>query len=110
MDADAKTKAVEERHGGQHLVAGPEHGIGCDDLLGKGVEVFVGQYDAFGRSGGAAGIENDGGVFGFALYFVIIEAVPGELHEFAPADDRRFLRDLLDLPSFRQHVAGPDGS
>ena len=62
VDAHAQAEAVEQRHGGEHLVAGAEHRVGGDDLLAQGVEVPVGQHDALGGAGGAAGIEDDGGV------------------------------------------------
>lgn len=62
VDAHAEAEAVEERHGGEHLVAGVEHRIRRDDLLAECIEVLVRQHDALGRAGRTAGVENDGGV------------------------------------------------
>ena len=62
VDAHAQAEAVEQGHGRQHLVAGPEHGVGGDDLLTQRVEVAVGQHDALGGAGGAAGVQDDGGI------------------------------------------------
>ena len=110
MDAHAKTEPVEQRHGSKHLVARPEHGVGRDDLLAQRVKVFIGQFNAFGSAGGAAGIQDHGGVVGFSLHPVSAVAEPGDLHEIVPADHGSILRDLLDLASFGEHVAGTDGT
>ena len=75
MDADAEAEAVEKRHGSQHFVPDPVHGVGSDKLLREGVKVFVGQYNALGGAGGAAGIQNNGRIIGFPADFILIEAV-----------------------------------
>ena len=111
VDAHAQSEAVEQGHGGQHPVAGPEHGVGGDDLLAEGVEVAVGQHDALGGAGGAAGVEDHRRIVKTTLHpVVLIEAEPGHVHELLPADHRRVIGDLLDLAPLSQHIAGPDGA
>ena len=111
MHAHAQTEAVEQGHGRQHPVAGPEHGVGGDDLLAQCVEVAVGQHDALCGAGGAAGVQNDRGIVVASLHpVVLVEAVPGHIHKFLPPDDRRVLGDLLDLPPLGEHIARPDGA
>jgi len=111
MDAHAQAEAVEQGHGRQHLVAGAEHGVGGDDLLPQRVEVAVGQHDALGGAGGAAGVQYHGGIVIATLHpVVLVEAVAGHVHEFLPADHGRILRDLLDLPPLGEHIARPDGA
>ena len=80
MDGHAQAEAVEHGHNGQHLVAGPEEGVGGDDLGCQGVEIAVGQQDALGHAGGAAGIQDGGGVLGLAADLI-------DLHIFAPAQE-----------------------
>ena len=109
MDADAQAKPVEQRHGGQHFVAGAEHGIGRHHLLAQGVEILIGQDDALGGAGGAAGIEDDRRVIGTALYLIVIEAVFAHTHKVGPADDRGIVGNLFDFPALGQHVTGPNG-
>ena len=109
VDADAEAEAVEDRHGGQHLVPGAEHRVGGNDLLGEGVEVTVGEHDALGGAGSAAGVEDDSGVVVAALYLVVVEAALGQLHEFLPADDRSVLWNLGDLIALGDHVTGLQG-
>ena len=100
---------MEQRHGGEHLVAGVEHRVRRNDLLTKRVEVPVRQHDALGRAGRAAGVEDDGGVVAGALDGIIPEAGLAHVHEFLPADDRRVLRDLGDLAALGEHIARADG-
>ena len=109
VDAHAEAEAVEERHGGEHLVAGVEHWVRRDDLLAECIEVPVRQHDALGRAGRAAGVEDDGGVVAGALDGVIPEAGLAHVHEFLPANDRRVLRDLGDLAALGEHIARADG-
>ena len=109
VDAHAEAEAVEERHGGEHLVAGVEHRVRRDDLLAERIEVLVRQHDALGRAGRAAGVEDDGGVVAGAPDGVIPEAGLAHVHEFLPADDRRVLRDLGDLAALGEHIARADG-
>ena len=109
VDADPQAKAVEHRHGGQHFVAGTEHGVGGDDLLAEGIEVFVGEDDALVGAGGAARIKDDGGVFRGTLYLVVVEAAAAQAHEFAPADDRSIGGDLFDLAPLGKHITRLDG-
>ena len=104
MYADAESEAVEDRHGGQHLVAGLEHRIGGYYLLGQRVEVAVGEHDAFGSAGGAAGVEDYGGVVVVPFYLIVVEAAFGELHEVFPADDRGVIGYLGDLVALGNHV------
>ena len=66
----------------------------------------VGEHYALGRAGGAAGVEDDGGVVVAALYLVVVEAALGELHEVLPRDDRGILGDLGYLVALGDHVAG----
>ena len=106
VDAHAQAEAVEERHGGEHLVAGAEHGVGGDDLLAQGVEVAVGEDDALGGAGGAAGVEDDGGIVAGALDGIVPEAGAAHVHELPPADDGGVLGDLRDLAALGEHVAG----
>ena len=102
---------MEERHRGEHLVAGTEHRVRRDDLLGEGVEVAVREDDALRRAGRAAGIEDHGRVARAALdAVVLIEAVARHVHELAPADDGRVLGDLLDLAPLGEHIARADGA
>ena len=111
VDAHAQPEAVEQGHGGQHPVAGTEHGIGGDDLLSQRVEVAVGQHDALGGAGGAAGVQDHGGVVKAPLHPVaLVEAEPGHIHKLPPPDDRRVLGDLLYLPPLGEHIARPDGA
>ena len=77
-----------------------------DDLLGEGVEVAVGEHDALGGAGSAAGVEDDGGVIVVPLYLVVVEAASGELHEVLPADDRSVFRYLRYLIALSDHVTG----
>ena len=109
VDAHAQTEAVEDGHGGQHLVPGTEHGVGGDDLLPQRVKVLIGQDDALGGAGGAAGVEDDGGIVGGAADLVVIEAIAAHPHEFLPADDRGVFGNFLDLPPLCEHVTGLDG-
>ena len=109
VDAHAEAEAVEQRHGGEHLVAGVEHRVRRDDLLAECIEVLVRQHDALGRAGRAAGVENDGGVVAGAPDGVIPEAGLAHVHEFLPANDRRVLRDLGDLAALGEHIARADG-
>lgn len=46
VNAHAETEAVEQRHRGEHLVAGAEHRVRGDYLLAERVEVEVGEQDA----------------------------------------------------------------
>ena len=108
MDADDETEAVEQRHGGEHAVAGAEHRVRRDDLGGEGVEVAVREHDALRGAGRAAGIEDDGGVAAVALDLVIPRAGMSEADELLPADDRRVLRNLADLAPLGQHIARLD--
>ena len=100
---------MEDGHGSQHFVPGAEHGIGGNDLLAQGVEILVGQQDALGGAGGAAGVENHGGIVAGALYLVVIEAAPAQPHEVLPPDDRSVFRYFLNFPAFGEHIAGADG-
>ena len=109
VDAHAQTKAVEDRHGGQHAVAGTEHGVGGDDLLGQGVEIQIRQHNALGGAGGAARIEDDRGIFGLALHLIAPEAGLAEVKELLPADDRRVVGNLADLAAFGKHIARFEG-
>ena len=109
VDADAETEAVEDGHGGQHLVPGTEHRVGGDDLLGEGVEVAVGEHDALGGAGGAAGVEDDCGIVVAALDLIVVEAALGQLHELLPADDRSVVGNLGDFVALCDHVAGLQG-
>ena len=109
MDAHAQTEAVEDGHGGQHLVPGTEHGVGGDDLLPQRVKVLIGQDDALGGAGGAAGVEDDGGIVGGAADLVVVEAAAAQALEFLPPDDRGVLGDFLDLPPLGEHVARLNG-
>ena len=65
VDADAQAEAVEHGHDGEHLHAGnllhAEAG-GGDGLQRQGVEIQVGEHDALGGAGGAAGIEDGAAV------------------------------------------------
>ena len=102
---------MEQGHGGQHPVAGAEHGIGGDDLLRQRVEVAVGQHDALGGAGGAAGIEDHRRIVIAPFHpEVLVEAEAGHVHKLPPADDRRVVGDLLDLAALGQHIAGADGA
>ena len=109
MDADAQPKAVEQRHGRQHAVAGAEHGIDGNDLLGQRVEIPVRQQNSLGRAGRAAGIQNGGRIVARALDLVFPEAVPSQADEVVPHNDGRILGYLLYLPPLREHVARADG-
>ena len=109
VDAHAQTEAVEQRHGSQHLVAGAEDGVRRHHLLAQSVEVLVGEHDALGGAGGAAGIEDHGGVLALALHGVLVEAGLAQIQEFLPADHGRVLGDLLDLSALSEHIARPDG-
>ena len=91
MDADAQAEAVEHGHDGEHLHIGDFlHGEagGGDGLKGQGVEVQVGEHDALGGAGGAAGVENGaavltGSLLGLqghilsGLYHVLPQGIPG---------------------------------
>ena len=109
MDAHAEAEAVKQRHRREHPVPRTEHGIGGDDLLGEGVEVPVGQDDALGGAGGAAGVEDDRRVVGLPPDLVVIEAGVGQAHELLPADDGRVLGDGLDPAALGEHVARAHG-
>ena len=105
----AEAEAVEERHRRQHTVTGAEHRVRRDDLLAEGIEILVRQHDALCCAGRTAGIEDHGGVRALALDLIgLIVAGAGELHEVLPHDDRRVLRDLLDLASLGEHIARLD--
>ena len=77
--------------------------------LGEGVEVAVGEHDALGGAGSAAGVEDDGGVIVAALYLVVVEAAFGQLHELLPADDRSVLWNLGDFVALGDHITGLQG-
>ena len=110
VHAHAQAEAVEQGHGRQHPVAGAEHGVGGDDLLGQGVKVAVGEHNALGSSGGAAGVEDHGRVVGLAIHAeVLIEAVAAQIHELPPPDHGGVFGDLLDLAPLGEHVARPHG-
>ena len=97
---------MEQGHGGEHLVAGSEHGVGGDDLLRQGVEVQVGQQDALGLAGGAAGVQDHSRIIRFARNLIVPEAGFAQAAKFVPADDRRIFGDLLQLPSLGEHISG----
>ena len=101
---------MEQRHSRQHPVSGTEHGVGGDDLLGQGIEIPIGEDDALGGAGGAAGVEDHRRVVCLAVHpEVLIKAVAAEIHELLPSDDRGVLGDLLDLAALREHIARTDG-
>ena len=67
MDADAKAEAMEDRHDGEHLHAVDRREAGGrDGLKAERIEVHVGEQNALGGAGGAAGIEDGGTVVGIA--------------------------------------------
>ena len=109
MDRDAQAESVEHGHDGEHLVAGPEHGIGGHDLLSQSVEIAVGQQDALGGPGGAAGVQDDGDVVAFFVVPVFPVVADAAVDELMPPDHGGVPGDLLLLPALRQHVAGLDG-
>ena len=109
MYAYAEAEAVEQRHRGEHPVAGAEHGVGRNDLLAEGVEVLVREDDALGGAGGAAGVEDDGGVVATAGDLIVIEAGVAQLEEVTPADNGRVGGDLLYLAPLGEHIARADG-
>ena len=109
VHADTQTEAVEQRHSGEHLVAYAEHRVCRDDLLTECVKVLVGKKYSLGRTGRAAGIEDNGGVTALTLNLVIIKAVAAEMQEVPPADDGCIVGYLLDLAAFSEHIARFDG-
>ena len=101
MNAHAETEAVEQRHRGEHLVAGAEHRVSGDYLLAERVEVEVGEQDALGGAGGAAGIKDCAAIIGLA-------GVLGQGHVLAGAGQIRpegiaLLGQLGNLPGSLGH-------
>ena len=96
---------MEHGHDGEHLVAHREDGVGGDDLRAQGVEVEVGEQDALGHAGGAAAVEDDGGLFAHALH----PGIAGELlsvgNELLPCNVIAVLGELWHLLALGQRVA-----
>ena len=70
VDADTQTKAVENRHDGQHFHAVDAFVARCGDgLQAQCIEIAVAQPDALGGAGGTAGIENCGAILRIAGIF-----------------------------------------
>ena len=109
MNTYAQPKAMEQGHGGQHLVSGAEHGVGGNDLLAQSIEVLVGQQNAFGGACRSAGIKDHGRILRLAFHPVVPETGASQMHKVPPADHRRIIRDLLDLTAFGKHIARPQG-
>ena len=68
VDADAQTEAVEYGHNGEHFH--PRHAAeagGGDGLQTQSVEIQVGEHNALGGAGGAAGIEDGAALIVFAV-------------------------------------------
>ena len=86
VNADAQAEAMEHRHDGKHLHIGDLlHGEagGGNGLQGQGVKVQVGQHNALGGAGGAAGIE-DGPAGIVAALLVRQTGVFPRLHHVVP--------------------------
>ena len=64
VDAAAVTVGDEGRHHVQHLLPAVEQAALGGKLLRKGVEAVVGQHNALGRAGSAAGVHHHAGVLG----------------------------------------------
>ena len=46
MYADSQAEAVEQRHGGKHLVTRAEHRVRGNDLLAQRIKIQIGEQDA----------------------------------------------------------------
>ena len=101
MDADAQTESVEHRHDGEHLHA--RHASiagGSDGLQAQGIEIEVGEHDALGGAGGAAGIEDRAAV-------VKVDIVDGKLR--VPAGIHHIIPVSISLPGQLLHGTGALG-
>ena len=107
VDAHAQTEAVEDGHGGQHLVPGTEHGVGGDDLLPQRVKVLIGQDDALGGAGGAAGVENHRLILCFFLRLIPPVVRQATAQKLVPPQHRRVLGDTGLLAALSEHIAHP---
>ena len=107
MDADAEAEAVEHGHDGEHLqpVDGREAG-GSDGLQAQRVKVHIGQENALGRAGRAAGIEDGRAFISFAEHSRKGQvALFADALEFRPPDVIALFRGLGVFAACRQRVA-----
>ena len=109
MDGNAQAEAMEHGHDCQHLIAGTEHRVGGDDLLTQRVEVEVGKQDPLGDAGGAAAVQDHGGILALLAGLVLPAVAVAHLYKILPADDGSVRRDLLHLAAFGEHIAHLDG-
>ena len=108
VDADAQTEAMEHGHHGEHLHPGDFlHGEagGGDGLQCQGVEIQVGEHDALGGAGGAAGIED--GAAGVIGAVVRGQGLPfSRRHHVVPVSIAGFGQFLHRPGIFRQGIQG----
>ena len=106
VDGHAQSEAVEHGHDGQHLVTRMEEGVGSHDLGGQSVKVAVGEQDALGDAGGAAGVEDGGGIGVLALDAVDLHVL-ATLKEILPQHHAGATGDLGVLAALGELIAHP---
>ena len=111
MDADAQTKTVEDGHDGKHFVAGNDAVSGGASLHAQRVEVQIAQENSLRGSGGAAAVEDRGGIPGADRVLDRSgEAVSG-LQEILPEQNQIVIGgDLCDLTVLRGPVSKLNGA
>ncbi len=109
MDANAQTEPVEHGHDRKHAVAGRQTIAHGEGLHRQGIEVQIGQQNAFGSSRGAARIEDSGRVFPFGIGGKGAEVGICHGKKIIPPNDVGIFGNFIDFPPLGKIIPYPQG-
>ena len=97
---------MEHGHDRQHFVAGTEHGICCNNLHCKRVEIAVGQDNSLHNAGCPAAVQNNGWIIRFFGNLIFPMIVNTELDERVPRQNGRIFWNFFNFSTVCQHISG----